>query len=191
MHLEEESGGRVVLRRLEKSGQQFQRCRRAVVENLRKDFFTNPHARYKGTACANCCSRRRVATSRHPLLWRVARCAGLTVTDVFKIEHKLMLHKFLKLTAGADPGKVKGLFCSLPPGCVPRVVTFGAWVVVPALCCGQTACFVCACVCCFFLLLWFRFTMVSSPRWQACKARSRRPSTPATCSVAPPLPLRC
>lgn len=37
-----------------------------------------------------------------------------------------MLHKFQKLTAGSDSGRVKGLFLSLPPACLPRLIAFGA-----------------------------------------------------------------
>lgn len=48
LHLDEESGGRVTLKRLERSSQPFLRCRRATIENARKDFFSKPGARYKG-----------------------------------------------------------------------------------------------------------------------------------------------
>lgn len=108
MHLEEESGGRVLLKKLDKDGPQFLRCRRATVENMRKEYFSTPDGRFR----------------------------GMVVTNVFKVENQPMLHKFQKLTAGCEPGSVKGLFCSLAPGCVSRVVAFGE-------CCDNRASLAC------------------------------------------------
>lgn len=54
-----------------------------------------------------------------------APSSGFVVSNVFKLEHKVNLHKFQKLTAGRDPSTVKGLFTSLPAGSVARVVALG------------------------------------------------------------------
>ena len=48
-HLEEETGGRVQLKRLDHSNPQFVRCQKAVVENAKKDFF-HPRGRYQGAS---------------------------------------------------------------------------------------------------------------------------------------------
>jgi hypothetical protein len=51
----------------------------------------------------------------------------MTITNVFKLEHPFMLKRFQKASSSlaGEGGKVKGLFCSLPAQCVPRVAAFG------------------------------------------------------------------
>jgi hypothetical protein len=97
-HLEEESAGKVLLKRLDHSNQQFIRCRKAALENAKKNFFST-RGRYQ----------------------------GMVVTNVFKLEHPHLLKRFQKTSSSlAEQGsKVKGLFCSLEPKCVPRVAAFG------------------------------------------------------------------
>eukprot|EP00500_Bicosoecida_sp_ms1_P010917 CAMPEP_0203822756 /NCGR_PEP_ID=MMETSP0115-20131106/47175_1 /ASSEMBLY_ACC=CAM_ASM_000227 /TAXON_ID=33651 /ORGANISM="Bicosoecid sp, Strain ms1" /LENGTH=387 /DNA_ID=CAMNT_0050731791 /DNA_START=42 /DNA_END=1201 /DNA_ORIENTATION=- len=96
LHLEAESAGQVVLRRLASNHPQFLRCRRAALENVKAGFF------------------------RH-----AGRYTGITVLDVLKIENQIMLRRFQKAAAAAEPGKVKGLFCVLPRAALERVVAFG------------------------------------------------------------------
>jgi hypothetical protein len=51
LHLEEESAGKVTLRLLEHSNAQFVRCRRAFMENTKKEFFPL-EGRYQGARMA-------------------------------------------------------------------------------------------------------------------------------------------
>lgn len=96
LHLEAESAGQVLLRRLPSNHPQFLRCRRAALENVKSGFF-NAKGRY----------------------------TGITVLDVLKIENQIMLRRFQKAAAAGEPGKVKGLFCVLPKKALERVVVFG------------------------------------------------------------------
>ena len=66
--------------------------------------------------------------SRGPA-WRTHAPAGMAVTNVFKLEHEHLLRRFQKASSRASDagtGKVKGLFCALPPKCLPRLAAFGA-----------------------------------------------------------------
>lgn len=90
-HLEEESGGVVSVRRLDKNSPQFLRCRRATVENARKDYFT-----------VSCCSAvYAAAAARLTFAFTCIRAQsavpgggrykGMVVTNVFRVEHKAVM----------------------------------------------------------------------------------------------------
>jgi len=101
LHLEHETRGKIMLKRLPQSHPQYQRCRRAATENVKSDFF----AANKQTN---------------------GRYTGVTVLDVYKIENRLLLKDFQNTSATSEPSKVKGLFCRVPRKCVERLVVHGA-----------------------------------------------------------------
>ena len=86
----------MLLKRLPSSHPQYIRCRRAASENLKPGFFD-------GAASYN----------------------GINVLDVYKVENKPLLEKFQKCAAMLEPGKVKGLFTSVPAKAVERTVVLG------------------------------------------------------------------
>ena len=96
IHLESETDRQVLLKRLPSSHPQYIRCRRAASENLKPGFFD-------GAASYN----------------------GINVLDVYKVENKPLLEKFQKCAAMLEPGKVKGLFTSVPAKAVERTVVLG------------------------------------------------------------------
>jgi hypothetical protein len=54
-----------------------------------------------------------------------AKYSGVKVLDVYKIENRVLLDSFQQTAATSEPGKVKGLFCSVPLECLERVVVYG------------------------------------------------------------------
>lgn len=51
--------------------------------------------------------------------------SGINVLDVYKVENKPLLDRFQKCAALMEPGKVKGLFTSVPAKSVERTVVLG------------------------------------------------------------------
>ena len=95
-HLEHETRGNIVMRRLVPTHPQFLRCKRAASENVKRGFFSE-----------------------------TAKYSGVKVLDVYKIENRILLDSFQQTAATSEPGKVKGLFCSVPLECLERVVVYG------------------------------------------------------------------
>eukprot|EP00941_MAST-03F_sp_MAST-3F-sp1_P004462 g4462.t1 len=95
LHLENETSGRVKIKPLEHDSTQFQRCRRAAVDNIKSNFFD-------GTDMV-----------------------GLEVFNVFKVENSILLNDFQKKVSNMTDGKVKGLFCSIPSESLDRVLVLG------------------------------------------------------------------
>eukprot|EP00942_MAST-04A_sp_MAST-4A-sp1_P009368 g9368.t1 len=96
IHLESETDRQVLLKRLPSSHPQYIRCRRAASENLKPGFFD-------GAPSFN----------------------GINVLDVYKVENKPLLERFQSCAAMLEPGKVKGLFTSVPAKAVERTVVLG------------------------------------------------------------------
>ena len=96
IHLESETDRQILLKRLPSSHPQHIRCRRAASENLKPGFFDG-----------------------------VPSFSGLNVLDVYKVENKPLLERFQKCAALMEPGKVKGLFTSVPAHSVERTVVLG------------------------------------------------------------------
>jgi hypothetical protein len=96
IHLESETDRQVLLKRLPSSHPQYIRCRRAASENLKPGFFD-------GAPSFN----------------------GINVLDVYKVENKPLLERFQRCAAMLEPGKVKGLFTSVPAKAVERTVVLG------------------------------------------------------------------
>mmetsp|Transcript_15136 Transcript_15136/g.27887 ORF Transcript_15136/g.27887 Transcript_15136/m.27887 type:complete len:569 (+) Transcript_15136:61-1767(+) len=96
LHLAEETGEQILLRKLTKDNPQYTRCKRATSENVKADFF--------GTD---------------------SNFSGVEVLGVHKIENKPMLRQFQERAAKLQTGSVKGLFCKIPAESIPRVVVQG------------------------------------------------------------------
>ncbi|KAJ1462978.1 hypothetical protein M885DRAFT_610008 [Pelagophyceae sp. CCMP2097] len=107
LHVDHETQGAVRVNRLEPSDAQHARCARAAAENVRRGFFSEG--------------------------WEHK---GLEVVDVYKIENRVLLDQFQRLSeatkqtpGAAAEGKpqklVKGLFCSVPTECLERLVVYG------------------------------------------------------------------
>jgi len=96
IHLESETDRQVLLKRLPASHPQHIRCRRAASENLKPGFFDG-----------------------------IPSFSGINVLDVYKVENKPLLDRFQKCAALMEPGKVKGLFTSVPAKSVERTVVLG------------------------------------------------------------------
>lgn len=96
LHLHDESDEKVTLKRLPLDDSQYQRCRRATLENVKAQFFND-----------------------------TTFFTGLVVLDIFKLENQVLLHRFQKEVAADPSTKVKGLFTVVDFENVPRVVTFG------------------------------------------------------------------
>ena len=116
LHLENETSGRILLRRLPTSHPQHVRCRRAAVENVKADFFGPPAATGRESPAA--AAAAAALRARH-------RYSGIGVLDVYKIENHVLLERFQQCAAATEPGKVKGLFCGVPAENIERVVTYG------------------------------------------------------------------
>ena len=97
LHLESETSGQVLLRRLQSGHPQSVRCRRAAAENIKPMFFSGKDSAY----------------------------SGIRVLDVYKIENRVLLERFQQSASKMEPGKVKGLFCSVPSTSVERIVAMG------------------------------------------------------------------
>jgi hypothetical protein len=97
LHLENETSAQVVLRKLPATHPQSTRCRRAAAENIKPNFFG-------GAECL---------------------FSGIDVLDVYKVENRVLLQRFQQSASTMEPGKVKGLFCSVPASTVERIVSFG------------------------------------------------------------------
>lgn len=97
LHIQHETRGSVVVKRLQSSHPQFLRCERAATENVKKDFFSSSDCKY----------------------------CGVVVENVFKIENRILLDAFQGAAAGSDPGKVKGLFCGVPSDAVEKLIVYG------------------------------------------------------------------
>ena len=96
LHLESETGERVLLKRLPSAHPQHVRCRRAASENIKPGYFD-----------------------------KLQPFCGINVVDVYKVENGPLLSRFQATVASMEPGKVKGLFTSIPAESVERVVALG------------------------------------------------------------------
>lgn len=96
IHLESETDGQVILRRLPTAHPQHVRCRRAASENIKPGYFD-----------------------------QLGGFSGINVLDVYKVENKPLLQQFQRCAASMEPGKVKGLFTSVPASCIERIIALG------------------------------------------------------------------
>ena len=98
LHIQHETRGGVVVKKLKESHPQYLRCQRAATENVKKDFFAaSPSSRY----------------------------SGVSVESVWKIENRILLDTFQSAASTSDPGKVKGLFCGVPADCLETLIVYG------------------------------------------------------------------
>jgi hypothetical protein len=97
LHIQAETRGGVVVKKLSVSHPQYLRCQRAATENVKKDFFTHPDSKY----------------------------SGVSVESVWKIENRILLDTFQSAASSSDPSKVKGLFCGVPIDCLETLIVYG------------------------------------------------------------------
>ena len=115
--------------------------------------------------------------------------AGMVVTNVFKLEHPFLLRRFQKASAATtgEGSKVKGLFCSLPAKCLPRVAAFGQyWYSLCSYGASVTTCLIltsvfvvqrCRVCVLYFLLLMCRVSRVQLWGLCWCRVTTRRRDT--------------
>ena len=97
LHVQHETRGSVVMKKLPSAHPQYLRCQRAATENVKKDFFKAEGSRF----------------------------SGVEVLNVYKIENRILLDAFQSSAAASDPGKVKGLFCGVPLDCLETLIVYG------------------------------------------------------------------
>ncbi len=97
LHVQHETRGSIVVKKLQAAHPQYLRCQRAATENVKKDFFNGDDSRY----------------------------SGVMVENVWKIENRILLDAFQSSAANSDPGKVKGLFCGVPADCLETLIVHG------------------------------------------------------------------
>ena len=104
LHIQHETRGSVVVKKLAATHPQYLRCQRAACENVKKDFFSNM------------AGDGDVSSSKYD---------GVEVEAVWKIENRILLDTFQSSASQSDPGKVKGLFCGVPNDCLETLIVYG------------------------------------------------------------------
>ena len=145
LHLALETCGRATLRRLPPTDSQHIRCRRACLNNVRPEFFSQSGSPAMSPSPSRSASPLNVGAvssdarlrggagsstplgdlSPHSRDERSGGFASIDVLGVLKLENKLLLERFRAVRERAGSGGVKGLFCTVEADAVSRIAALG------------------------------------------------------------------